>query len=32
VLWFEVNTILLIAMSISLVLGGLGMIANRREQ
>jgi hypothetical protein len=31
VLWFEVNTILLIGMSISAVLGGLGMIANRKE-
>jgi hypothetical protein len=31
VLWFEVNTILLIAMSISLLLGGLAMLANRRE-
>jgi len=31
VLLFEVNTILLVAISISLVLGGLGMLANRKE-
>ena len=31
VLWFEVNTILLIAMSISFLLGGMSMLANRRE-
>ena len=31
VLWFEVNTILLIAMSISFVLGLLAILANRRE-
>jgi hypothetical protein len=32
VLWFDVNTILLLGMSVSLVLGGLGILANRRER
>ena len=32
VLLFEVNTILLVAISISLVLGGLGMFANYRKE
>ena len=31
VLLFEINTILLVAISISLVLGALGMLANRKE-
>lgn len=31
VLWFEVNTILLFGIGISLVLGGLGMLANKKE-
>ena len=32
VLWFEVNTILVVAIGISLSLGGLGALANRRRQ
>jgi hypothetical protein len=31
VLWFEVNTILLLGMAVSAVLGGAGIIANRKE-
>jgi hypothetical protein len=31
VLWFEVDTILLIAMAISFLLGGAAILANRRE-
>ena len=31
VLWFEVNSILLAGMAVSFVLGGLGMLANRRK-
>ena len=30
VLWFEVNTILLFSIGVSFVLGGLGVIANRK--
>ena len=32
VLWFEVNTILAVAIGISLSLGGLGALATRRRQ
>ncbi len=32
VLWFEVNTILYVAMSISFLLGGLAMLAERKRQ